>query len=146
MEHFQSAFMITTSEKNFITRAISLAFKYFVNITLNIRHILYQKQASVYTVGEFHYYRNSAMYCAAGWESQTEWLQLSDQQPEQTTAGLIRFRRGHVVGFQTLKPHRVIKQQWCCCLKKDRQKDTAAFQEAQTKVAKICLQELHCGK
>lgn len=95
--------MITTSEKNFITRTISLAFKYFVNITLNIRHIPYQKQASVYTVGEFHYYGNSTMYCAAGWESQTEWLQLSDQQPEQTTAGLIRFRRGHVVGFSNIK-------------------------------------------
>lgn len=138
--------MITTSEKNFITRAISLAFKYFVNITLNIRHIPYQKQASVYTVGEFHYYWNSTMYCAAGWESQTEWLQLSDQQPEQTTVGLIWFRWGHVVGFQTLKSHRVTEQQQWCCLKKDGHKDPAAFQEAQAKVAKICLQELHSGK
>lgn len=144
-EHFQPALMITTSEKNFITRAISLAFKYFVNITLNIRHTPYQKQASAYTAGEFHYYWNSTVYCTAGWESQTEWLQLSDQQPEQTTAGLIWFRRGHVVAFQTLKPHRVIKHQWWCCPSKDKQKDAAAF-PAQTKVAEIFLQEIRCGK
>lgn len=93
--------MITTSEKNFITRAISLAFKYFVNVTLNIRHIPYQKQASVYSVGEFHYYWNSTMYCTAGWEFQTKLLQLSDEQPELTTAGLIWFSRGHVVAFHS---------------------------------------------
>lgn len=92
--------MITTSEKNFITTAISLAFKYFVNVTLNIRHIHYQNQASVYSVGQFHYY-----YRTAGCESQTKWFQLSDQQPELTTAGLIWFRQGRVVAFQTLKHH-----------------------------------------
>lgn len=67
------------------------------------------------------------MYCTAGWESQAEWLQLSDQQPELTTAGLIWFRRGHVVAFQTLKPHRVIKDQWWCCPRKGQAERCSSF-------------------
>lgn len=51
MEHFQSALMITTSENNFFTSAISLAFKYFVNITANIRHSPSKTSISIYFRG-----------------------------------------------------------------------------------------------